>query len=35
MGTDPEMLLVGDCVLKKAEQDPMLKLDDARVFAPD
>ena len=35
MGTEAEMLTIGDCVLDKAEQDPALKLDYKGSFAPD
>ena len=35
MGTEAEMLTVGDCVLDKAEQDPALKLDYRGSFEPD
>jgi len=35
MGTEAEMLVVGDCVLAKADQDPALKLDYKGAFAPD
>ena len=29
------MLVIGDCVLDKSEQDPALKLDYTHAFAPD
>jgi carbamoyltransferase len=35
MGTEAEMLTIGDCVLDKAEQDPALKHDYKGSFAPD
>ena len=35
MGTEAEMLAIGDCVLDKADQDPALKLDYTHAFAPD
>ena len=35
MGTEAEMLAIGDCVLDKAEQDPALKRDYKGSFAPD
>ena len=35
MGTEAEMLVIGDCVLDKAAQDPALKLDYTHAFAPD
>ena len=35
MGTDIELLVVGDCVLRKEEQDPGLALDYRNAFTPD
>ena len=35
MGTEIEMLVVGDCVLRKERQNPALKLDYRNVFDPD
>jgi carbamoyltransferase len=35
MGTDIEMLVIGDCVLKKEEQDPALKLEYKDAFELD
>ncbi|MBV9687341.1 MAG: hypothetical protein JO096_09035, partial [Alphaproteobacteria bacterium] len=35
MGTEIEMLAIGDCVLQKERQDPALKLDYRDVFDPD
>ena len=35
MGTEAEMLAIGECVLDKSEQDPALKLDYTHAFAPD
>jgi carbamoyltransferase len=35
MGTEAEWLVVGDCVLDKAEQNPALKLDYQGSFEPD
>ena len=35
MGTELDVLVVGDCVLMKDEQDPSLKLDYKDAFAPD
>ena len=35
MGTDVEVLVVGDCFLKKEDQDPSLKLDYKDAFELD
>ena len=35
MGTEAEMLAVGNCILDKADQDPALKVDYKGSFAPD
>jgi carbamoyltransferase len=35
MGTEVEMLVLGDCILRKADQDPALKRDYRDVFDPD
>jgi carbamoyltransferase len=35
MGTEIEVLVVGDCFLRKERQDPALKLDYRNVFDPD
>ncbi|HEX4615905.1 MAG TPA: carbamoyltransferase [Stellaceae bacterium] len=35
MGTEIEMLVIGDCLLRKDQQDPALKLDYRNVFDPD
>ena len=35
MGTDVEVLVVGDCLLKKEDQDPALKLDYKDAFELD
>jgi carbamoyltransferase len=35
MGTEIEVLVVGDCLLRKERQDPALKLDYRNVFDPD
>ena len=35
MGTEIEMLAIGDCLLHKERQDPALKLDYRNVFDPD
>ncbi|MBM3565042.1 MAG: carbamoyltransferase [Alphaproteobacteria bacterium] len=35
MGTEAEVLLVGDCILEKSEQDPALKLDYTHAFEAD
>src|SRR5215813_5096884 len=35
MGTEIEMLVVGNCMLRKERQDPALKLDYRNVFDPD
>ena len=35
MGSDIEILVVGDCFLKKEDQDPALKLDYKNAFEPD
>ena len=35
MGTEIELLVVGNCVLRKTEQDPALKLDYKDEFEPD
>ncbi len=35
MGTETEVLVVGNCYLKKEEQDPALKRDYKGTFAPD
>jgi len=35
MGTEIDMLAIGDCLLRKEQQDPALKLDYRNVFDPD
>jgi carbamoyltransferase len=35
MGTDVEVLVVGNCILKKEDQDPALKLDYKDAFELD
>jgi carbamoyltransferase len=35
MGSEIEVLVVGDCFLVKEEQDPRHKLDYRNAFAPD
>ncbi len=35
MGSEIETLVVGNCFLKKEDQDPALKLDYRNVFDPD
>jgi carbamoyltransferase len=35
MGTEIEQLVVGNCVLRKADQDPAKKVDYSKVFDPD
>jgi carbamoyltransferase len=35
MGTEIEQLIVGNCVLRKEEQDPTLRRDYRDVFDPD
>lgn len=35
MGTDMEVLVVGNCVLRKEDQDPALKLDYSNAFELD
>lgn len=35
MGTDIEVLAAGNCVLRKADQDPALKRSYEHAFAPD
>ncbi len=35
MGTEIEVLIVGNCLLRKERQDPALKLDYRNVFDPD
>jgi len=35
MGTEIEMLAIGDCLLRKEQQNPALKLDYRNVFDPD
>jgi hypothetical protein len=35
MGTEIEVLVVGDCPLRKERQDPALKLDHRNVLDPD
>ena len=35
MGSDIEVLIAGDCFLRKVEQDPALKLDYRDGFDPD
>jgi carbamoyltransferase len=35
MGTDVEVLVVGDCLLKKEDQDPALKRDYKDEFELD
>jgi hypothetical protein len=35
MNTDIDVLLVGDCLLHKSEQDAALKVDHETAFDPD
>jgi carbamoyltransferase len=35
MGTEIEILAIGDCLLRKERQNPVLKLDYRNVFDPD
>jgi carbamoyltransferase len=35
MGTDIDLLAIGDCLLRRDEQDPALRRDHAGAFAPD
>jgi hypothetical protein len=35
MGSDIEMLVVENCVLRKERQDPALTTDASAAFAPD
>jgi carbamoyltransferase len=35
MGTEIEVLVAGNCVLRKEEQDPALRLDYKARFSPD
>ena len=35
MGSEIEFLVVGNCLLRKADQDPALKLDYSQAFEPD
>jgi carbamoyltransferase len=35
MGTDLDLLAIGDCVLRKADQDPALRHDHASSYEPD
>ena len=35
MGTEIDLLVVGNCVLHKEEQDPALKLDYSQAFEAD
>lgn len=35
MGTDIDMLVIGDCLLRKEDQDPALALDYRHAFPPD
>jgi carbamoyltransferase len=35
MGSEIELLVVGNCVLRKDEQDPALRIDVRHAFAPD
>ena len=35
MGTEIELLAIGNCVLRKQDQDQRLKLDDKNAFDPD
>jgi len=35
MGTELDLLVVGNCLLEKEQQDPSLKVEYRRVFAPD
>lgn len=35
MGTELDMLAIGNCILRKSEQDPALKLDYKAAFEPD
>jgi carbamoyltransferase len=35
MGTEIEVLVAGNCLLRKERQDPALKLDYSKSFDPD
>ncbi len=35
MGNELDLLVVGNCVLRKAEQNPALKIDYSRELEPD
>jgi carbamoyltransferase len=35
MGTEMDLLIVGNCVLSKEEQDPKLLIDYTKMFVPD
>jgi carbamoyltransferase len=35
MGTDIELLVVGNCLLRKEDQNPALRLNDRDSFGPD
>jgi len=35
MGNELDMLVVGNCILRKEQQDPALKRDYSAAFTPD
>jgi len=35
MGSDIDLLVIGNCILRKDEQDPALRVDTRNTFAPD
>jgi carbamoyltransferase len=35
MGTDIELLVAGNCILRKEHQDPSLRIDYKNTFEPD
>ena len=35
MGTEIEVLVVGNCILRKDDQDPRLRQDYKNAFSPD
>jgi carbamoyltransferase len=35
MGTDIDLLVAGDCVARKEDQDPSLRIDYKDTFEPD
>jgi hypothetical protein len=35
MGTDIDLLVAGNCVARKADQDPTLRVDYKGMFEPD